>query len=393
MPEPPALDLAAAADPGAAFAAAHDRGARLLLRTSGTTDRPRRVLRTTGSWACSFAPFSRFAELEAGGRLWVPGPRTSTMNLFALAHAHAVGAVAVDGPDRATHACLTPSALSRLLAAGGARRGLRVVVAGDRLPERLRERALSDGVLIRHYYGASELSFVACGDGADSLRPFPGVEIEIRGGTIWVRSPYLALGYDRPGGPLVIGPDGFATVGDTGELHDGRLVVAGRPDVVVTGGATVLLADVEGVVARGGSGPVAVVGMPHPYLGTVLACAAEDVADLGAARRAAHAELSAAQRPRLWCHLPRLPMTAAGTLDRPSWAGWSRRPDGAGPGRAVIPPAAGMSSYPSRGGGVRTADVLSPRRRRENRESPGDRGRTALADRHRRTRAGWVDRG
>ena len=60
-----AVDLSAAGDPGSAFAAAHRRGLPLVLRTSGTTDRPRQVVRTTASWACSFVPYSRFAEIDA----------------------------------------------------------------------------------------------------------------------------------------------------------------------------------------------------------------------------------------------------------------------------------------------------------------------------------------
>jgi long-chain acyl-CoA synthetase len=337
---PDAVALAAAAAPGVVFAAAHRRGDLLLLRTSGTVGRPRGVLRTAESWACSFPAYSGFAELDAGARLWVPGPRASTMNLFALVHAHAVGATVVGSSRGATHAVLTPTALARALVDGAARPGLRAVVAGCQLPARLRDQAVAAGVRVRHYYGASELSFVACGDGADDLRPFPGVELAIRAGRIWVRSPYLALGYDRPGGPLVVGPDGFACVGDVGELRDGRLVVTGRGDAVVTGGATVLLADVEGVVRAAATGGIAVVGLPHAYLGTVLVCAAEHVPDLSAARAAARAELSAAQRPRLWCHVPRLPVTPAGKLDRRTLGRLvAAARDRRGPVRFVVPPA------------------------------------------------------
>ena len=264
------------------------------------------------------------------------------MNLFALVHAHAVGAAVVDSPDEATHACLTPTALSRLVSDGIGRTGLRVVVAGDRLPPPLRERAAAAGLRVRHYYGASELSFVAGGDGIESLRPFPGAEIEIRSGVIWVRSPYLAVGYDRGGGPLVIGPDGFATVGDTGHLRDGRLVLTGRPDVVVTGGATVLLQDVEGVLQDVATSPVAVVGVPHAYLGSVIACVVEDADDLPEVRRAAAGRLSAAQRPRFWCHLANLPLSAAGKLDRQELhrlVVGARAGDG--PARLLVPPARG----------------------------------------------------
>jgi len=337
-----AVDLSAAGDPGSAFAAAHRSGLPLVLRTSGTTDRPRLVVRTTASWACSFVPYSRFAEIDGTARLWVPGPRTSTMNLFALVHAHAIGAVVVASPDEATHACLTPTALSRLVSDGVGRTGLRVVVAGDRLPPPLRERAAAAGLRVRHYYGASELSFVACGDGVESLRPFPGAEIEIRSGVIWVRSPYLAVGYDRGGGPLVIGPDGFATVGDTGHLCDGVLVLTGRPDVVVTGGATVLLQDVEGVLQDVATSPVAVVGVPHAYLGSVIACVVEDANDLPEVRRAAAGRLSPAQRPRFWCHLATLPLNAAGKLDRQELHRLVvAARAGEGPARLLVPSARG----------------------------------------------------
>jgi acyl-CoA synthetase (AMP-forming)/AMP-acid ligase II len=181
---------------------------------------------------------------------------------------------------------------------------------------------------------------VACGDGAEDLTPFPGVEVEIRAGTIWVRSPYLALGYSRPGGPMVVGPDGFATVGDAGELRGARLVVTGRSDVVVTGGATVLLHEVEGVLQDAVGSGVAVVGVPHAYLGSVVACALEDPGDVPPAREVSRSRLSAAQRPRLWCHVPQLPLTAAGKTDREAL----RRVvvdarAGRGPGELLVPTA------------------------------------------------------
>ena len=47
-------------------------------------------------------------------------------------------------------------------------------------------------------------------------------------------------------GPFTVDADGFATVGDRGSLAGGVLTVAGRgAEVVLTGGATVLVADVE----------------------------------------------------------------------------------------------------------------------------------------------------
>jgi acyl-CoA synthetase (AMP-forming)/AMP-acid ligase II len=215
---------------------------------------------------------------------------------------------------------------------------------------------------VAHYYGAAELSFVAWGLDREDLRPFPGVEIEVRADEIWVRSPYLAAGYLRtsptprlppaapsirtldgsdsdtpvsdvatphlpegggaggpsaagPGaGPLRIDPDGFATVGDRGRLEGDRLVVGGRPEAITTGGVTVLIADVERRIRPAVRGGLAVVGAPHPTLGAVVVGVVTDEADLGPARHAA-IDLGAG-RPRRWYVRGDFPLTPSGKVDR-----------------------------------------------------------------------------
>jgi acyl-CoA synthetase (AMP-forming)/AMP-acid ligase II len=256
---------------------------------------------------------------------------SSTMNLFAATLARSVGATVVADHEDASHAHLTPAALLRALDERLDLRGRQVTVAGDRLPRRTRERAEGAGAVVSHYYGAAELSFVACGVDEEHLRAFPGVELEVRSGEIWVRSPYLCRGYDDQAGapagvpagaqaapgPLRRDADGFATVGDRGTLVGGVLTVTGRgADAVVTGGATVLVADVEGALRPGLAGDVVVVGMPHPSLGRVVVAALTDPSDLPAAHRDAQEHLSPAQRPRRWFHVPVVPLTDAGKVDR-----------------------------------------------------------------------------
>lgn len=236
------------------------------------------------------------------------------MNLFAAVHARVVGAVLVPGPGDATHLQLTPSALSRLLDEGPGLAGRTVVAAGDRLEPALRARAEQAGLRVAHYYGAAELSFVAWGEDALHLRPFPGVEVDVRDGAIWARSPFLAERTEGEPGPFRCGPDGFASVGDRGAWREGQLLVSGRDDAVVTGGATVLLADVEAVLRPGLVGQVAVLGLPHPVLGEVVAVVLTDERDRASARAAA-AGLGPA-RPRRWFFRPVLPLTAAGKVDR-----------------------------------------------------------------------------
>jgi acyl-CoA synthetase (AMP-forming)/AMP-acid ligase II len=311
------VDVLSAADPVAAVLSASAEGRCISLTTSGTTARPRSVVRTAASWVDSFPAVSLLTGIGPGARVWVPGPLSASMNLFAAAHARAAGAAVGTTPTGATHGCLTPAALVRALDDGVDVSGMHLVVAGDRLRRALARRATEGGACVSHYYGAAELSFVAWGSDEEDLRAFPGVELRIRDGLIWVRSPYVSRGYLVPGGPFTTTPDGFATVGDRGRLTRGVLTVAGRGgEAVVTGGATVVVDDVEQELSRVSGAEVVVVGVPHARLGQLVAAVFTDAAALTAARAAAPAELTPAQRPRLWFHLPAWPVTTAGKVDR-----------------------------------------------------------------------------
>jgi long-chain acyl-CoA synthetase len=306
-----------------AFLAAHAAGEPVVLATGGTSGAPRGVVRSTGSWVGSFEAFSRLTGIDPASRVWVPGPLSATMNLFAAVHATMTGARLVGDPRAATHAHVTPSTLTRGLDEG-LLGGCTAVVAGDRLAPALHDRAVAAGVRVRHYYGASELSFVAWGSHADDLCPFPGVEVEVRDGEIWVRSPYLCTGYDgddgdgdnRPAGPLHRDADGFATVGDRGHLREGLLVVAGRPGTATVGGSTVDLAGIEAVLRPAARGEVVVVAVPHPTWGSLPAVVLTRDDDHRPVRRLARSLLHDARRPRVWYQLSALPLTPTGKVDR-----------------------------------------------------------------------------
>jgi acyl-CoA synthetase (AMP-forming)/AMP-acid ligase II len=301
----------------AAFISAHAAGEPVVVTTSGSTALPRAIVRTTHSWVSSFAAVSRLAGIDERSRVWVPGPVSATMNLFALVHATMTGAAVVGRPEDATHAHLTPAALARCLDGEVPMAGRTAVVAGDRLPAGLHARALAAGVTTAHYYGAAELSFVGWGSHAQDLRPFPGAEVSVRaGGEIWVRSPFVCLGYEGPPGPLRRSRDGFATVGDQGELREGVLLVWGRPGAVTVGGSTVELAAVEAVLRDAAVGDLVAVGLPHGSLGSVVAAVLTRPTDLAAVRKLARSRLAAPSRPRVWLHVDALPLTPAGKVDR-----------------------------------------------------------------------------
>jgi acyl-CoA synthetase (AMP-forming)/AMP-acid ligase II len=164
---------------------------------------------------------------------------------------------------------------------------------------------------------------VGWGAGEGDLRPFPQVEVAVRQGVLWVRSPYLCEGYDGPGGSLQRDGDGFATVGDRGALRDGRLLVHGRGDeTVLTGGTVVHCADVEATLRPVAHGELVVVGVPHPRLGQVVTAVLTDPGDLPATRMVGRSTLDRAAQPRLWFTLERLPLTAAGKVDRAALTRW-----------------------------------------------------------------------
>jgi len=310
----------------------------LVVQTSGSSARPRAVLRTEQSWTASLAPFTRVAGLTPDDVVWAPGTLSASLTLFAAWHALGCGlpllatgrwrGVAGAGPavERVTVVHCVPAVLADVLEAraAGLVPALRTaVVAGAPTPDRLRARTRAAGIRLVEYYGAAELSFVAVDDDGAGLRPFPGAELEVRDGEVWVRSPYVALGYLDPGetGPMRRDGHGWACVGDRGRLTGGRLVVDGRAgDSVTVGGHTVVAADVEAALRDvDGVAEVACVGEPHARLGerVVLAVRTEPGADpVPALRAAARRALPPAARPVRYVVLADLPRTAGGKVAR-----------------------------------------------------------------------------
>jgi acyl-CoA synthetase (AMP-forming)/AMP-acid ligase II len=313
----------------------------LVAFTSGSTARPRAVCRTRASWSASVDALARLTGTGEGTRVLVPGPLASTLFLHAAWHAGQVGAVPlVDRIDTSlpwdvVH--LVPHQLAALLDLAGDGPaadlgGRTAVVAGAALPRSTVTRAQARGLRLVAYYGAAELSFVAAGDPGDdpdaALAPFPQVQVDVRDGEVWVRSPLTCTGYlplpeaGRADGPLRHA-GGWATVGDRGAwTRDGRLRVLGRGEAVVqSGGATVLVADVETALrAVPGVRDVAVLAVPHPRLGAVVGAVVEapsgSALDVAALRTAAAGLLSAEHRPRHWRVVPEMPRTDAGKIDR-----------------------------------------------------------------------------
>jgi acyl-CoA synthetase (AMP-forming)/AMP-acid ligase II len=315
-------------------------GPLLVVATSGSAAAPRLVLRTARSWLDSLDPFTTVTGIGRDDVVWAPGGLSSTLTLFAVWHAMASGLPVLAGQRwrgvvaagtqarRATVVHCVPALLTDVVAAreAGLLPNLRMaVVAGARLPARLRRRAQSCRLSVVEYYGATELSFVAVDGDGSGLRPFPGVELEIRqDDRIWARSPYLCLEYLDPAapGPLQHDAAGWCSVGDLATLTPGgTLALRGRgSEAVSVGGHVVLAADVEGVLgAVAGVAEVACLGEPHARLGERVVVAVRPVAGadpVPAMRLAARTLLPAAARPVRYVPLADFPRTSAGKVAR-----------------------------------------------------------------------------
>jgi len=329
----------------------------LRLATSGSTGRPRVVRRSVASWAASLTALDALTGLQAGHLVWAPGPASSTMTLYAAVQALAAGATVlasgpwrgVPGPagDLAREATLlhaVPVVFEAILdaLARDASHGLRwrlrtAVVAGGPSRPDLRRHCAGHGIRLVEYYGSAELSFVAVDDDGTGLRPFPGVEVSLRDGVLWARSPYLADSVDEV---PVRDDDGWATAGDravwtrrppgpdTGDASAGRgrddrprLRLLGRAGSAQVAGHTVCLADVEAALcAVSGVREAVCLAVPDPVLGQRILAVIEPEAgaDPLPALRAAEGLLPAPSRPGRHRVLGTLPRTPSGKVDRPA---------------------------------------------------------------------------
>ncbi len=220
--------------------------------TSGSTARPRRILRTQASWTASFAVNARFG-IGPGARIAVLGRLVQSLALYGAVEGLHLGAAVhvLDAlrPDRQrkvlishgiTHLYATPAQL-RLLAEGQATcPDLRLIlVGGSKLDPTLRAavQSMAPAAAIREFYGAAEASFITLADDdtpdGSVGRAYPGVEIAVDAGEIWVKSPYLFIGYAGDPGSARW-RDGWLSVGEMGRLQDGFLYLHGRAGRMVT---------------------------------------------------------------------------------------------------------------------------------------------------------------
>jgi O-succinylbenzoic acid--CoA ligase len=329
-----------------------DQSLAVLIQTSGSGGKPKAVMLTQAAvlascarinrclglgpgdeWLCCL-PLQHVGGLAIGYRCALAG---ATLRLqTGLADGFDATAVAADlARGTVTHLSLVPPMLARLLDAGvQPPPSLRVLLLGGQaLHSALARRAVAAGWPLYVTYGMSETcSQIATGpyaaEGAAPTRVGPvlaGVELDCARcdkppRVLRVRGPMLMAGYAnparRPGDGLC---DGWLVTSDLGRVDaDGALHILGRADdMLVIGGVNVFPVAVEERLA-GASGvdAVAVVGLPHPVWGRTLAACYTGSAVPAEFEGWCRACLPGAERPRLFVHLPELPLLPTGKLDR-----------------------------------------------------------------------------
>jgi len=217
--------------------------------TSGSSGAPRRILRSMDSWLGSFAVNAGLFGIGPGVRVAVLGGLEQSLALYGALEALHLGAelhlLGGMRPDRQAAALAarrvevlyaTPAQLRLMVEAADFPALRRVVVGGSKLDPGL--RAALGPAEVREFYGAAEASFITLsGPGTPEASvgaPYPGVELEVRGGEVRVRSPYLFRRYagEDPGGALWC--DGWLSVGERGRLEGGFLYLSGRAGRMVT---------------------------------------------------------------------------------------------------------------------------------------------------------------
>lgn len=218
--------------------------------TSGSTGTPRRIWRAVSSWTVSFAVNARLFGIGPGTRLAVLGGLEHSLSLYGALEAASLGAelhlLAGLRPDRQA-AALAARRVEGIYATPAQLRSLSlplpnlrlILVGGSKLDAALRAQLAKNApnADLREFYGAAEASFITLADRetppASVGRAYPGVEIRVEEGEVWVKSPYLFKDYASDPGSADW-RDGWLTVGEMGRLEGGYLYLSGRKGRMVT---------------------------------------------------------------------------------------------------------------------------------------------------------------
>ena len=291
--------------------------AAVVIGTSGTTGAPKEIFLSSQALLSSARASNAFVGAKAGDTwsLLLPLTHVAAVNVFV--RAFELGTIPVDPRDhsgeypRVNFTAIVPTQLFRALNGDdhllkhlqGAQK---VLVGGAALSNAIRNQATAAGINVVTTYGMSETSG-GCVYNGEILE---GTEVEVRGGSIFIRGSILALNLDLS--------DGWFETNDLGEFIDEKLVVIGRSDdVIISGGENLSLNSVESILNENLSDiQCAAFSMDDPQWGQTLHIAVVGEADTNRISSVLEEKVGAFAKPKGIHFVNSLPLLGIGKVDR-----------------------------------------------------------------------------
>ena len=219
--------------------------AAVVIGTSGSSGAAKEVALTATALISSARASNKFINAKPGDTWSLLLPLTHIAAVNVIVRAIELGTLPMDVRDcegdypRADYTSIVPTQLFRAL--NGDNRLLdhlksakAVLVGGAALSQSIRNQAELAGIKVITTYGMTE----TCGGCVYDGELLDGVDVEIRGGKIFIRGPILASSISLDAG--------WYETSDLGELENEKLKVIGRADdVIITGGENLSLNAVE----------------------------------------------------------------------------------------------------------------------------------------------------
>lgn len=216
-----------------------------------------------------------------------------------------------------------------------------IMVAGSPLPaHRLAEAVELLGPVVYSSYGLTETggltaltpTDIARGVLGSVGRPLPSVEVDIRDGEIYVRTPYQMCGYfDEPELTAeALTPDGWVRTRDLGRLEDGYLSLTGRArEIIIVDALPVYAGPIERLLAvQEDVDQAYVIGAPSDRRGEAvhafLVPRPGHSLDHASLRQAVRADLGELSVPETITELSEVPVAVSGKPDKAALLGLIR---------------------------------------------------------------------
>ena len=291
--------------------------AAVVIGTSGTTGAPKEIFLSSHALVASARASNAFVGAKLGDTwsLLLPLTHVAAVNVFV--RAFELGTIPVDLRNhsgeypRVNFTAIVPTQLFRALNGDdqllkhlqGAQK---VLVGGASLSSAIRNQATAAGINVVTTYGMSETSG-GCVYNGEILE---GAEVEVRGGSIFIRGSVLALNLELS--------DGWFETNDLGEFVDEKLVVIGRSDdVIISGGENLSLNAIENILSQNfPDTQFAAFSVEDPQWGQTLHIAVVGEADSGSISSVLEEKVGAFAKPKGIHSLNSLPLLGIGKVDR-----------------------------------------------------------------------------